>query len=379
MTLHQYRMAVLPNCCKVLCLVLLYICCCLAELQCCRLEQHNLNCTQCNFTEVPETWDNPTSNLVDLSHNHISDVTQFPYSPSIEVLILQHNNITSIATKAFVQLTNLKYIDLSFNLLTYASLSPLIFQGSDNIKDYEPIPVEILKLGHNVIHALDAKVFEHLPNLTELYLDHNPLTTLDSVTILAITNAQRNLRVLDLSYCGLTTIPDRFLHTLVKLTTLNLNGNQFTSIPCTLSEISGSLSRLSIDDNPLENFTFPALDLLEVLSLSHVNTMETLPSGALARLPALKTLYCNQNAELRYLEDGVFTEQQRITEASIQLELRNNALENLPEKLGVRWGELEVLDIRDNPWNCDCNLAWFTQSVVPTILAKHPDHIKDVR
>jgi Leucine-rich repeat (LRR) protein len=273
-----------------------------------------INCTFCGLSDVPDSWNESTYITADLSRNNLSTITQLPYSPSIQNLILQHNNITDIETRAFVQLTNLKLIDLSYNLLTYTSLSPLIFQGNDNSYEYEPISVKILKISHNVIHALSPRVFEHLPNLTELYMDHNPLDTLDSNTILAITNAQRNLKLLDLSFCGLKFIPEGFLHTLNKLTTLHLDGNQFTMVPSILNEVSNNLIRLSLNDNPFENVTLPELRALEQLNVSYLDNVSVITSGSFALLPTLKVLRCNHNTALRYLEEYVFSEHQEIQE-----------------------------------------------------------------
>lgn len=283
----------------------------------CVKEEELLNCTLCDLTLVPESWEDANYTVVDLSRNEITQITQFPYSESIKSLILSHNNVSEIETKAFSELINLKLIDLSFNYLTYTALSPLVFQGRASKDEYEPLYVEILYLGHNSLHALGARAFEHLPSLAELYLDHNPFNVLDAVTISAITNAQRNLRVLDFSYCGLDSIPEGFLHTLSHLETLFLNGNQFINIPATLSEASKSLIQLSIDDNPLEQTMFPEIKNLQVLNMSMIDTFDLISTGSFKNLPALRIFTCTSNAALRKIEQNAFSLQENLTEVRI--------------------------------------------------------------
>lgn len=69
-----------------------------------------------------------------------------------------------------------------------------LFRGPTNIKQYEPIELEVLNLEYNLIHSLPKRIFEHTPKLKNLYLNGNPMNVIDSVTILAISSL-RNLEV----------------------------------------------------------------------------------------------------------------------------------------------------------------------------------------
>lgn len=58
--------------------------------------------------------------------------------------------------------------------------------------------LRILKLSHNDIHSLNQDIFEHIPEITELLLDGNPLKMIDHNTIVAISSLSTlkvNLRV----------------------------------------------------------------------------------------------------------------------------------------------------------------------------------------
>jgi Leucine-rich repeat (LRR) protein len=55
---------------------------------------------------------------VNFDWNDIRLLHQFPNIPGIVSLSLQHNNMVKIAGSAFVELDNLKALDLSYNQLT---------------------------------------------------------------------------------------------------------------------------------------------------------------------------------------------------------------------------------------------------------------------
>lgn len=78
-------------------------------------------------------------------------------------------------------------MDLSFNKLTFISLKPEAFEGKYSPETYEPLKnMKTLRLGNNQLHSLDSDLFEHLPNLEELYLDNNPFTVIDHSSTVAI-------------------------------------------------------------------------------------------------------------------------------------------------------------------------------------------------
>ena len=81
-------------------------------------------------------------------------------------------------------------------------------QGKFSMAAYEPLEeLVILNLAHNVLHSLHQDLFEHMTSLKVLNLSWNLFTKIDSRTSLAISSLL-NLEELDLSYCGLKTLPD---------------------------------------------------------------------------------------------------------------------------------------------------------------------------
>lgn len=56
-------------------------------------------------------------------------------------------------------------------------------------EEYEPLAsLRILNLGYNNLHSIHSDLFEHMPELEELDLSGNPLTTIDHVTLIAISS-----------------------------------------------------------------------------------------------------------------------------------------------------------------------------------------------
>lgn len=64
-----------------------------------------------------------------------------------------------------------------------------VFQGRFLPEEYEPlVAMRVLNLAYNDLHSLNQDLFEHLPELEELDLSGNPLTTIDHVTLIAISS-----------------------------------------------------------------------------------------------------------------------------------------------------------------------------------------------
>lgn len=117
-----------------------------------------------------------------------------------------------------------------------------IFQGPYKDNVYGDISLRILYLDHNEIHSLDRYLFKHTPNLTSLFLNNNPLETLDHVTVLAISSAT-NLQV-----CLLLLKFDQFNKKIVnvrktckdkKRKTLQIHNKTADSLVSTLSNSKG--------------------------------------------------------------------------------------------------------------------------------------------
>lgn len=321
-----------------------------------------------------------------LSRNGIPEVAQFPKF-DVKVLDLSYNNISSIVKKAFFYLSDLEVLDLSHNMLTRKALIPEIFEGSYNPDEYLPMEkLRVLRLGNNELHSLDPDLFEHLPNLEELSLKENAFKIIDQSTEVAIGNIV-SLRVLDLSYMELLEIPKRIFHSPQGLHYLNLTGNLLTTVPEAL-DYAINLKWLSLDENPIETIqgenVFPEIKTLEYLSLSYITPLKVIGRGAFSKLEGLKELHICNNPELTHLhgeafsranpDDPVRMEWPRVK----QLYLHNDNLSVLDSQLLARWDDMEVIDIRVNPWLCDCDNQWMVETLLPIIEKTTPKIMNNI-
>lgn len=321
-----------------------------------------------------------------LDHNGLSSVPEFPQL-DVKVLDLSHNNISAIAKKAFFGLSNLEVLDLSYNMLTSKSLIPEIFEGSYNPDEYLPMEkLRVLRLGNNQLHSLDQDLFEHLPNLVELSLVSNVFKVIDQLTETAIASV-KTLRSLDLSYMELLEIPEYIFNAPQELQYLNLTGNLLSTIPEALN-FAGNLKWLSLDENPIENIqgdhVFPTLKSLEYLSLSYITPLKVIGRGAFSKLEALQEVHICNNPEFTYFHAEAFVREdpddpvRKIWPQVKKLYLHNNNLSTLDPQMLARWDVMEIVDIRVNPWDCDCHNQWLVETLLPLIEKTTPEIMNNV-
>ena len=152
---------------------------------------------------------------VDCSYGNL---TAIPDIPETAVhLKLDHNSLTSIPTGAFSKLAKLQSLILNNNRISYIEL--FAFEGLVNLTK--------LELSDNKIQTLGHKCFANIPRLQHLNLKSNWL------------NYSTN---------------DAFYGT-SELIGVNLNGNQFDSVP--ILGYQPRLEQLVLASNRIKNATFP--------------------------------------------------------------------------------------------------------------------------
>ncbi|XP_069675072.1 leucine-rich repeat-containing protein 15-like [Periplaneta americana] len=350
---------------------------------------YNINCSHLElhdtFPEV-EQWpeyaiQQQTRMAVNFDWNEIHHLEKFPALPGIVSLSLRHNKMVKIDPKAFLQLDNLKTLDLSHNMLTAEGLEADVFRGPYSPKDYDPLGIVVLNLGNNQITSLSSFTFEHLPNLKELRLNNNPLKELEPSTIEALRYPE-TLQVLDLAYTGLSDLPESFVHLSSlrhKLQLLYLNGNKFTQVPESIAALGDSLEKLNLNDNPileLDEDSFRGLLVLRELNISAMTHLKRIGPQTFAHLKSLEILYSSYNLKLTDLDEEAFGFENNSLTLK-ELHLRSNALHSLPQHL-VQWTDLVVVDVQNNPWRCDCDIEWLVNDLVPIIQNNNPDLVLDL-
>uniref|UniRef100_A0A182P5U0 LRRCT domain-containing protein n=1 Tax=Anopheles epiroticus TaxID=199890 RepID=A0A182P5U0_9DIPT len=316
----------------------------------------------------------------------LKEVSRF--SPmNVTLLDLSHNEIATIETSCFANLTLLEVLDLSHNRLKSEALNPDIFAGHYSTIEYKPLKnLRVLRLGANELHSLNPDLFEHLPVLEELSLELNPFKVIDQQSEIAIASVDR-LVSLDLSYMELEDIPKYLFHTPRGLRYLNLTGNLLQEVPAALSYAT-SLTWLSFDENPISSIVvgaeFPKLKQLKFLSLSYMSQLKEIGRGAFSSLEALQEVHITNNPHLTYLHGHAFLRNdtdnpERLDWPPVKrLYLHNNNISYLDAQLLVQWDAMDVIDIRANPWACDCSNRWVLLSLLPIIERTTPAILNNI-
>ena len=317
--------------------------------------------------------------------------------PHLTALHLRSNHINSIDPKAFDGLSHVTVLYLTGNKLQ--QLKPQQFQGLDRLS--------WISLSENEIETIQPKAFQGLYSLRSLYLRSNSISEitsyqafsgLDSLTQLSIKNNDI-----------LQHIGDRVFAQLPNLEKLELGGNQISAESLTEGTFAGldSLRLLDLSSNPLAavpSVAFKAIPQLRVLYLSAAD-LEFIQPGAFTYLPNLMEINLEKNYHLHSIADDCFhntpdmqilrlsgtnikelranmfmniTRVYRLLISKTQLskvhpnlfvnltnirdlDLSDNQLTSLPSDVfaSIPYTPSLHIDLRNNPWSCDCHLPGF--------------------
>nr|XP_026488240.1 chondroadherin-like [Vanessa tameamea] len=324
-----------------------------------------LNCSRRNIDRIP-SWPEEINKVADRDghvlitffNNSITNITELDSVPGNKIAIsFKSNRIREIEDDAFKNIHRLVYLDLSNNRLSGDVLRSEIFQGPYNEGVYSQIALETLSLGYNEIHSLDKYLFQYTPNLTRLYLNNNPIELLDHVTLLAISSATK-LEVLDLAKTDIDNIPLDAFRGLVNLKQIDLSGNQFVTVPESLSLVGSTLQYLTFNNNPiveLNDDSFIGLTSLVELEVGENDNLEEVKRSTFMPLKSLRVLHLCHNKNLKYISHNAFRGvKDKWTLKEVYLD--DNNLSELSTDL-LPWDKLEVLGMTGNRWLCNCDLA----------------------
>ena len=276
------------------------------------LEQRTADCNSMHLLKVPQDL-NPDITILLLRYNNLTILrnTSFLKYLQLSYLDLRDNSIRDIESGAFYSLINLRFLVLSGNAnlelhddifqwscaLTSLSLSDCGLTGfkfDPGLKDSNPphatagmdlddlhsksvdsctyYALEFIDLSKNNIRALTNETFSISGQLTELYLEGNPLHRVDPDAVAAIDVASlyfgryplsldviKNITLgvaksemiisLSIVYANITYIPpdlfDKFCNK--TLTSLDLQGNNLILYPLVFASLNG-VSDLNLQD-----------------------------------------------------------------------------------------------------------------------------------
>ncbi|KAL1494145.1 hypothetical protein ABEB36_009790 [Hypothenemus hampei] len=313
-----------------------------------------LDCERQNFHHMIGNWPDHNQPLIaTFSFNNITNLETLPSSDLAQKIVLSYCGIKTMDTGVFKGVKNLKFLDLSYNLLTTENIGPDTFKGPYNNTVYEPLALEDLIFSYNQIHSLPHNIFEHLPLLKQLNLEGNRLKVLDPPTQLALSGL-RNLEVLNLANNELTELVGSAIESLQMLRILNLSKNKLDFVPSTLVLLSASLEVLNLDSNlifEINDNSFLGVKGIQTLSLKNLPRLQYVNANAFSPLKNLSILHLSNNPNLTSIDQEAFGENQTL----LELYLNNNSLEDLHYNL-TKWSALRFFTLNDNELYCDCDL-----------------------
>ncbi|XP_078104045.1 leucine-rich repeats and immunoglobulin-like domains protein 1 [Sander vitreus] len=203
-----------------------------------------------------------------------------------------------------------------------------------------PVRTVSLNLGHNKFTDINVEAFENLPNLKELRLDHNELTSIPDLG-----QAASKIVSLYLHHNKLRSIDGRRTRELASVETLDLSNNGITELRGQCFPAGLQIRDLYLSNNKISMLELGALDhlgsTLQVLRLSR-NRISQIPVRAF-QLPKLTQLELNRN-RIRQVEGLTF---QGLSSLEV-LKLQRNSINKLTD--GAFWdlAKMKVLHLDYN-------------------------------
>ena len=231
----------------------------------------------------------PNLKQLDLSFNRIDHLADgfFPSLPhSLEVLSLAGNTLVTLPPLNHG--SALRTLDLSWNRLTKVPI------GLDELSS-----LVVLKVTANRLSSLNRDLLRPFRSLKELYIDGNPLYTLDTQVFSPLVN----LQLLDISNCKLEHVSDLPLG---KLLDLRMSNNKISNISSFMLSKARKLKHLDISHNSLVDVPrnvwrfVPGLINLDI----SFNPIEVLDTTSLTSLSKLRNLDMTGLA-LKYVDSRI--------------------------------------------------------------------------
>lgn len=238
-----------------------------------------------------------------------------PYSNATD-LVVTNCGLSSVANDAFELLGGLETLELMGNRLT--TVSPISLSPLKNLVT--------LDLSYNRLKDLPDELFKGLPKLQEIDLGGNQMQFTENLF-----NGADALTKMSCNDCQLKVVPTSSLRKIKNLEHLELNENPFQSVQDNTFQGLQQIQNLSLDNCSLTAISKQALQ--HFLSLRLMN----FGHNQLQSIPVETFRYSWNSLKKLYLESNLFT--------------------SLDENLAP-WYTLEELKLVNNPWHCDCNLAW---------------------
>ena len=301
------------------------------------LNQLNLSGNHLGLLEPDMFANNTHLERLSLSKNPLQymQVEASPYKgyflniPSLQELDLSGCSLSHLLPTMFNKLTTVTYLNLASNNISdipNATFAPLL-------------ELDYLDLSNNKLSHLRSDMFENNLEMVSLKMRNNPLSSLKGVSI-------ESLDTLDLGLCNFSIIDADTFNGFPDIRNLNLDGNGITTINSDAFKSMTKLQNLDLSNNrltgPLSDDIFISNNQLETLKLANNPEMKKFPEtgfqGDFSEMDLLDASRCG----LTHLDEDDLKKMNRIT----HLYLPENEIQYI--KPGVLSPKVIYLDLSDN-------------------------------
>lgn len=332
-----------------------------------------VNCSNKGMLKIPSRIPSNTQSLI-LFDNCIKDAHRtVPEMTDLVYLDLSKNKIQNLGRGIiFKRLKKLKILNLSEN--NFKVLFAKVFAGLTSL---EELTICNTKLGY-----IDEFAFERLYRLTHLYLRSNQLVyvfqewfqDMDRLQVLDLSynhikfvsaNSFMHLSTLfelDLRGNGIKGFSNSALNGLSYLKKLKLNQNNLSVIPQKALKSLTGLKYLDISENPIEKVSKNDLSncTVQIVKLNRMPKLKLISSKAFCFLPNLTQVELNNNTNLVFIDASAFY---RVNTRLKSVAIRNSGLQVLLSNTTSAFSAGTKLDIKSNPFRCDCNIKWLLNAL----------------
>ena len=321
-----------------------------------------VRCPNRSLLEVP-TGLPANVRTLDLSRNRIAEVTalQIGHLSAVEVISLQDNMLSAIASDAFINCTSLRSLYLDHNVLSSVS-----FVNRSHVEDLRVsfnritamdvgngvLALTILDLSFNSLRQFNGSTLSSLRNVRMLNLSHNQIKAVvfDDSSALALSS----ISSFDVSSNGLATFKlCRGCYSYM-MQHLNLSSNRLNSVDAGWCELLPNLTALILSHNPIgviASGTFRHCLSLRTMYLDGL-FIRRIDRGMLKGLTRLRMLRLDDNSRLVSLERHAFVDLAEL----VELDLSGCSLTTIePETFPFPSSSLRVVELSRNQWHCGCD------------------------
>ncbi|XP_078603320.1 uncharacterized protein LOC144877290 isoform X1 [Branchiostoma floridae x Branchiostoma japonicum] len=285
-------------------------------------------------------------------------------------LDLSNNQIGAITGQVFANLSSLNFLDLHNNKLVRMD-SPLpggigqVLLSSNMLSEVPPLSgaLDTLDLSHNPLQSLVQGQFSHIPSITTLGLSGIKYFIEKGTIDAGVFAGLGRLGTLNLAENKLTRVPSEALGKINQLDTLNLSGNEITTLHPSDFVNQTTIMTLNLSGNNLTSVPENVLDNLSRIQEINLSGNPIVYVGPRAFRGEQLFMVHLDHTKLRIIDGTAFNESVEVK----SLRLNNNYLQFLPGgiyKPLTFYGDLvELEDMTNNPWKCDCQMYEYAQYV----------------